>query len=45
MALDEDGTGFSFIGMTDDLHGVALGQRIGWMTADGGDTWRRLQFG
>lgn len=41
---DRGGNGFGFVGMTDDLHGVALGQRAAWMTADGGDTWRRLEF-
>jgi hypothetical protein len=44
MLVDEDGTGFRFVGMTDDRHGVALGERAGWMTSDGGTTWRRLRF-
>jgi photosystem II stability/assembly factor-like uncharacterized protein len=42
--LDEDGTGFRFVGMTDDTHGVALGQRTAWSTRDGGTTWRRIRF-
>jgi photosystem II stability/assembly factor-like uncharacterized protein len=42
--LDDDGTGFSFVGFTDDTHGVALGRRAGWMTTDAGEHWRRLQF-
>jgi photosystem II stability/assembly factor-like uncharacterized protein len=42
--LDDEGTGFSFVGFTDDRHGVAIGRRAGWMTEDAGEHWRRLRF-
>jgi hypothetical protein len=42
--LDDDGTGFSFIGFTDDTHGVALGEHGAWMTDSAGEHWRRLRF-
>ncbi|MDP9168385.1 MAG: hypothetical protein M3O32_20330, partial [Actinomycetota bacterium] len=44
--LDDGGTGdgFIYVGMTDDLHGVALNAQGAWLTADGGDTWRKLRF-
>jgi hypothetical protein len=42
--LDEDGTGFSFVGFIDDTHGVALGEHGGWMTDSAGERWWRLRF-
>jgi photosystem II stability/assembly factor-like uncharacterized protein len=41
------GTGFSFVGFTDDTHGVVLGSEVepgAWMTSDAGEHWRRLTF-
>lgn len=44
--LQDPGTsGFSYVGMTDDRHGVLIGYESSWMTADGGEHWRRLAFG
>ncbi|MDP9168387.1 MAG: hypothetical protein M3O32_20340 [Actinomycetota bacterium] len=39
------GDGFIYVGMTDDLHGVALNAQGAWLTLDGGDSWRKLSFG
>jgi photosystem II stability/assembly factor-like uncharacterized protein len=43
----EGGTGFRYVGFTDDTHGVALGSSVdpgAWMTDSAGERWRRLQF-
>jgi photosystem II stability/assembly factor-like uncharacterized protein len=42
--FDEEGTGFSYVGFTDDAHGVALDHSGAWLTADAGEQWRRLVF-
>lgn len=44
LAAPDDDTGFFFVGMTDDEHGVVLGLHEAWRTSDGGDHWRQLAF-
>jgi photosystem II stability/assembly factor-like uncharacterized protein len=39
---DEGGTGFTYVGFTDDSHGVAISRRAAWMTDTSGEHWRRL---
>lgn len=38
------GSGFSFVGLTDVRHGVAINEQGAWTTSDGGDRWNRVRF-
>jgi len=40
----QDGAGFTYVGLTDARHGVALSWTTAWLTSDGGTSWRALRF-